>query len=460
MRKNRWLFFGLTATLLYAVVHLLKNQLGLHPTTLSLSRWGVLLVFIVHALKKKNLTTWILLSMVIGVEVGLDFPKLAVELRFLSKIFLRLIGAVIAPILFSTLVVGIAGHANIRQLGRMGWKSIVYFEIVTTLALVIGLVAINISRAGVGIIPPDELPDAFPKTEPKNWQEVILHVFPENFVKSIYHGDTLPIVVFSILFGISLAMIDKEKRQPLLNFTESLANTMFKFTRLVMYFAPIGVFSAIAHTVGHMGLEVLYNLFQLLLTLYVALFVFLLLVLLPILLYIKVPIRAFIKALSEPVSLAFATTTSEAALPIVMENFEKLGVPRKIIAFVVPTGYSFNLDGTTLYLSLASVFVAQAAGIELSVAHQLFICLTLILTSKGVAGVPRASMVILLGTVASFGLPSWPILAIIGIDELMDMARTTVNVIGNALASCVIARWEGEFDDQKALDYIKNDKSS
>lgn len=456
MRKNRWLFLGLISTLLYAVLHLSRNVLGIGSSVLLAFRWVALLIFIIYALKKKNLTTWILLSMVIGVEVGLDFPKLGVELRFLSKIFLRLISSIIAPILFSTLVVGIAGHADIRQLGRMGWKSLLYFEVVTTIALVIGLVAINISKAGVGIIAPAEMPDALPKVEPKNWEEIILHVFPENFVKSIYHGDTLPVVVFSIFFGIALAMLNKEKRQPMLNFTESLANTMFKLTHLIMYFAPIGVFSAIAYTVGHMGLEVLYNLFQLLITLYVALFAFLLLVLLPILLYIKVPIRAFVKALSEPVSLAFATTTSEAALPIVMENFEKLGVPRKIIAFVVPTGYSFNLDGSTLYLSLASVFVAQAAGIDLSFSHQFFIGLTLILTSKGIAGVPRASMVILLGTAASFGLPTWPILAIIGIDELMDMARTTVNVIGNALASCVIARWEGEFDDQKALEYMKN----
>ncbi len=424
-------------------------------------RCFVIFLFILYAFLKKDLTTWILLSIVIGIEIGLDLPKIAVELRFLSQIFLRLIKTIIAPILFSTLVVGIASHSNIKQLGSMGWKSLLYFEVVTTLALFIGLIAINISQAGVGIAIPSGIHEQhLPKIESKTWQETILHVFPENFIKAIYHGDVLPIVVFSVIFGISMVFLDENKRNPLLLFSESLSEIMFKFTKIIMYFAPIGVGSAIAYTVGHMGLEILYNLFQLLLTLYIALFVFLLVVLFPILLWIKIPLKGFVKALTEPVSLAFATTSSESALPLLMENLEKLGVPRKIVAFVIPTGYSFNLDGTTLYLSLATVFVAQAAGIPLSFSKQIFIGLTLILTSKGVAGVPRASLVILLATVASFGLPNWPILAIIGIDELMDMARTTVNVIGNGLASCVIARSEGEFNDQKMLDYIKKDKTN
>ncbi|HRP16994.1 MAG TPA: cation:dicarboxylase symporter family transporter, partial [Ginsengibacter sp.] len=366
----------------------------------------------------------------------------------------RLVKTIIAPILFSTLVVGIAGHSDLKQVGRMGWKSIVYFEVVTTLALIIGLIAINITHAGVGIEIPAGFHEELPVTPPQTWQDVILHIFPENIIKSMYNGDVLPIVVFSVIFGIALAMLSEQKRKPLLSFSESLAETMFRFTNIIMHFAPFGVGGAIAVTVGHLGVDILFSLVKLLLTLYVALIVFVGGVLLTIALALKIPIKQFIKAVSEPVSIAFATTSSESALPIAMENMEKFGVPRKIVSFVLPTGYTFNLDGTTLYLSLASVFVAQAAGIHMPFGQQLFMGLTLMLTSKGVAGVPRASLVILIGTAASFGLPLWPIMAILGIDELMDMARTSVNVIGNTLASCVIARWEGEFDHEKALAYV------
>jgi len=336
----------------------------------------------------------------------------------------------------------------------MGWKSLVYFEAVTTIALFIGLVAINISQAGVGIHIPPGFHEELPVTAPQTWQEVILHIFPENIIKSMYNGDVLPIVVFSVIFGIGLAMVKEEKRKPMLLFSESLAETMFKFTNIIMHFAPFGVGAAIAVTVGHLGLDILFSLVKLLLTLYASLLVFLGLVLFSIAYFLKIPVRQFIRAVSEPVAIAFATTSSESALPIAMENMEKFGVPRKIVSFVLPTGYTFNLDGTTLYLSLASVFVAQAAGVHLTFGAQIIMGITLMLTSKGVAGVPRASLVILLGTVSSFGLPVWPVMAILGIDELMDMARTSVNVIGNTLASCVIARWEGEFDEQKALAFV------
>lgn len=416
-------------------------------------RWGLIIALSAYAFFKRSLTTWILVSMVIGINIGMDFPAFSQNLKVLSQIFLRLVKTVIAPILFATLVVGIAGHSSLKQVGRMGWKSILYFEVVTTIALIIGLIAINISGAGKGILVPEGLKEELPDVQAQGWQDVILHIFPENFAKSVYHGDVLPIVVFSIIFGIALAMLPNAKKKPMLEFSESLAEVMFKFTNIIMYFAPFGVGAAIAVTVGHLGLEVLGNLFQLLITLYIALIAFLLLVLLPVALIIKIPIKNFIKAISEPVSIAFATTSSESALPKAMENMEKFGVPGKIVSFVLPTGYTFNLDGTTLYLSLASVFVAQAAGIDLTIGEQIIMGLTLMLTSKGVAGVPRASLVILLGTAASFGLPLWPIMAILGIDELMDMARTSVNVIGNTLASCVIARWEGEFDDQKAMNF-------
>lgn len=419
--------------------------------------WLVVIGFILFAAQKKSLTTWILVSMVIGVYLGHQFPELSQNLKVLSQVFLKLIKTIIAPILFSTLVVGIAGHSNLKQVGRMGWKSLVYFEVVTTVAIFIGLFAINVSKAGLGIEAPLEMHDTLPDAQAQTWQEIILHVFPENIARSIYHGEVLPIVVFSVLFGIGLAMLDEKKKRPMLEFCESLAETMFKFTNIIMLFAPVGVGAAIAFTVGHMGLEVLIHLFKLLLTLYAALILFILGVLLPIALFMKIPIRWFAKAVIEPMTIAFATTSSESALPKAMENMERLGVPRKIVAFVIPTGYSFNLDGTTLYLSLATVFVAQAAGMHMTIGHQLLIVFTLMLTSKGVAGVPRASLVILLGTAAQFNLPTWPILVILGIDELMDMARTATNVLGNCLASCVVARWEGEFDPRDPALALESD---
>ena len=407
-------------------------------------RWVAIAGAALWAWRRRSLTTWILVSMIVGAEVGHDWPTVGVNLRVLSLIFLRMIKTIIAPLLFGTLVVGIAGHSNLKQVGRMGVKALVYFEAVTTLALFIGLFAINLTRAGVGVQPPSVLPSADTQAQKQTASDVLLHVFPENVAKSVAEGQVLQIVVFSVLFAIALALLGEDKRRPMLAFCSSLSETMFKFTNIVMYFAPIGVGAAIAYTVGHMGLGILYNLFKLLATLYVALTAFLLLVLLPIAVLARVPLRRFVAAVAEPVSIAFATTSSEAALPLAMEKMEELGVPRPIVAFVMPTGYSFNLDGSTLYLSLASIFVAQAAGIHLGFGQQLVIVFTLMLTSKGVAGVPRATLVILLGTAASFGLPEWPILAILGIDELMDMARTSVNVIGNCLATVIIARWEGE----------------
>jgi proton glutamate symport protein len=422
------------------------SLLNVPELVLMFSRWLAIAGLFLYGFKKKSLTSWILISMVVGAEIGNDFPEAGIKLQVLSKVFLKMIKTIIAPLLFATLVFGIAGHSDLKQVGRMGWKSILYFEVVTTIALFIGLAAINISKAGMGISMPTGVQEELEKVPPQTFNDIILHIFPENIAKAIAEGQVLQIVVFSIIFGIALAMVREDKRQPMLRATESLSEVMFKFTNIIMYFAPIGVGAAIAYTVGHMGLGILVNLFQLLLTLYVALLVFLLGVLLPIAFFVGVPIKKFLKAIAEPVSIAFATTSSEAALPRAMEAMERIGVPRKIVAFVMPTGYSFNLDGTTLYLSLAAIFVAQAAGMPMTLGQQLLIVFTLMLTSKGVAGVPRASLVILLGTAASFGMPVWPIFIILGIDELMDMARTSVNVIGNCLATVVIAKWEGEFN--------------
>jgi proton glutamate symport protein len=442
--------FALPALGLLSLVALLIALRALHivavpNSVLFASRWLMTAAFFAYALKRRSLTTWIVVSMIIGAGIGYDLPAVAVNLRTFSLIFLRMIKTIIAPLIFATLVVGIAGHSNLKQVGRMGVKALVYFEVVTTLAIFIGLAAINLSGAGKGIkLPPP------PKTEQiavakQSASEMIIHIFPENIAKSIAEGQVLQVVIFAVVFGIALALVTEAKRRPILRATESLAEVMFKFTNIVMNFAPVGVGCAIAYTVGHMGLGVLVNLIKLLATFYASIIVFLVVVLLPIALFIRAPIKRFLKAMIDPVTLAFATTSSEAALPRAMEAMEGVGVPRKIVAFVMPTGYSFNLDGSSLYLSLAAIFVAQSAGIHMGFGHQLLLAFTLMLTSKGVAGVPRAALVILLGTVAQFNLPAEPVFIILGIDELMDMARTSLNVLGNSFATMVIARWEGEF---------------
>jgi proton glutamate symport protein len=445
---------GLLALLLFTaatIFHVIDwyKVFAIPTILLSASRWAFVISLCLYAWYRKTLTAWILVSMVLGVLIGYDYPAFSQHLVFLRQIFLNLVKVIVAPLLFSTLVVGIAGHSNLKQVGRLGWKSILYFEIITTIALVIGLIAINLSQAGVGIVKPEVL-EALPQTKPLTWDEHIVDIFPSNFIKAIFDGKVLQIVVFSVVFAISLALLKEEKKRPMVRACESLSEAMFKFTNIIMYFAPVGIGAAMAVTVGHLGIGILENLLKLVLTLYAALIVFLFAVLLPVAMIIKLPIKKFINAIKEPVSIAFATTSSDSALPKAMENMEKFGVPRKIVSFVIPTGYTFNLDGTTLYLSLASIFVAQAADIHMSIGAQITMCLVLMLTSKGVAAVPRASLVILIATADQFKLPLWPIAAIFGIDELMDMARTSVNVIGNTLASCVVARWEGEFDDKKA----------
>lgn len=449
--KSRFIeLFAISVITLTAILYTVNFLfISVPEEFMFVSRWVSVFSLIVFGFKKRTLTAWILICLVIGACIGHDWPEIAINLQVLSKIFLKMIKTIVAPLIFATLVYGIAGHSDLKQVGRMGWKSLVYFEVVTTIALFIGLFAINISKAGEGMLPPEKMTEELPVVKSQTFEEIILHIFPENIAKSIAEGEVLQVVIFSVIFGLALIMVPEKKRKVMVDFTQSLSEVMFKFTNIVMYFAPIGVGAAMAYTVGHMGLGVLVNLFQLLATLYVALIVFILVVLLPMALIIKLPIKRFIKAIGEPVSIAFATTSSEAALPRAMEAMESIGVPRKIVAFVMPTGYSFNLDGTTLYLSLASVFVAQAAGINLSIGEQLLMVFTLMITSKGVAGIPRASLVILMGTAASFGLPVWPIFIILGIDELMDMARTSVNVIGNCLASAVIAKWEGELDTNK-----------
>ncbi|MGH7721187.1 MAG: dicarboxylate/amino acid:cation symporter [Gemmatimonadaceae bacterium] len=404
-------------------------------------------------LRRISLTQWILIAMGIGTFVGWAFPETAQSLRPLSTVFLRMIKSIIVPIIFGTLVIGIAGHGDdMKRVGRLALKSIIYFEIVTTLALFIGLAAVNITRPGDGIVLSASAQQGQELAGRTTTLAGILeHLVPQSFFEAAATNEVLQIVFFSIIFGVALSQVRGRPKEAMLGFCEGLAEVMFKFTGIVMKYAPIGIGAAIAVTVGHSGLGVLINLGKLIITLYVALVVFVLVVLLPAALLAKVPIKRFLRAVKEPALIAFSTTSSEAALPRAMQAMESIGVPRRIVAFVMPTGYSFNLDGTTLYLAVASIFAAQAAGIDLTWQQQLLMMFTLMLTSKGVAGVPRAALVILSGTLASFGLPLEAVAVILGVDELMDMARTTVNLVGNALATVVMARWEGEYDPDAPL---------
>jgi proton glutamate symport protein len=418
------MIFGLLLTGFVVPAYLTTPPVGVFE---SLRFLLILLLFVISFVRKK-MSLWIFSAMVLGIEVGMDFPAFALEMERLAKIFLRLIKTLVAPLIFATLVVGIAGHSNLKQVGRMGLKSIIYFEIVTTLALFIGLMAINITQAGKGVSVEVNQKVKEKSTEllaqRAEHKDHIVEIFPENIAKSIAENSVLQIVVFSVIFAIGLGMVKNEQHKlTMLRMNESLAEVMFKFTDIVMYLAPLAVFGALASTVAKSGVDVLMSLMKLVGTLYASLVVFILAVLLPIALLAKIPIRKFLNAVSEPVSLAFATASSEAALPKAMENLERFGIPKHIVGFVIPTGYSFNLDGTTLYLSLASVFIAQMSGINLSIGEQISICLVLMLTSKGVAGVRGASFVILAGTVASMGLDPEKASVILGIDAVMDMAR-------------------------------------
>jgi proton glutamate symport protein len=405
-------------------------------------------------LRSRSLTQWILFAMVAGVFLGWLFPKasypeLATVFSLLASLFIRMIQSLIAPLIFATLVIGIAGHGDdIKKVGRLALKSIIYFEVVTTLALFIGLAAVNITKPGVGIKPPQTAEKAQELAKNQGTLTTIVeHIVPKSVIKAAADNEVLQIVFWAIIFAIALTQIKQHHRENLIGGLEALSEVMFKFVGIVMKYAPIGVGAAIAATVGDSGLEVLKNLAMLIVTLYLALVVFMLVVLLPIAYFARVPIKRFCKAIAEPALIAFSTTSSEAALPKAMLAMEALGVPKRIVAFVMPTGYSFNLDGTTLYLAVASVFCLQASGVEVTWSQQIVLMLALMLTSKGVAAVPRASLVILSGTLISFKYPVEAVGLILGVDALMDMARTTVNLIGNCLATVVMARWEGEFND-------------
>jgi len=409
-------------------------------------------------MKKLSSTQWIAIAMVVGILIGwlfpsAEYPALFTAAKATSAVFLRMIKSLIVPLLFSTLVVGIAGHGDdMKKVGRLAFRSIIYFEIVTTIALFLGLGAVNLVKPGAGIT----LTAAAAGTETVtkmaetkiSFTGVIEHMVPQSFFEAATHNEVLQIVFFAILFAVGLSRVQGKPKQVMLDFCGSLSEVMFKFTGIVMAFAPFGIGAAIAVTVGQSGLGVLWNLGKLVLTLYGTLIVFVFVVLVPVALIARIPIRRFWSFIKEPWLIAFSTASSEAALPLAFERLEEFGLPKRIVAFVLPTGYSFNLDGSTLYLSIASVFAAQAGGINMTFGQQLLMMLTLMLTSKGVAAVPRASLVILSGALAMFGLPLEAVAVILGVDAVMDMARTSINLVGNCLATAVMARWEGEFPDQ------------
>jgi proton glutamate symport protein len=400
-----------------------------------------------RSLRRISLTQWILIAMVAGALIGWLRPDIGVSLKPLSTVFLRMIKSVVVPIIFGSLVIGIAGHGDdMKRVGRLALKSLIYFEVITTIALVVGLAAVNLVRPGVGVALGGSTTEAAALAQSSiSFSNFLEHIVPQSFFEAAANNEVLQVVFFAIIFAVALSQVRERPKSAMLGFCEGLAETMYKFTGIVMKFAPIGVGAAIAYTVGHSGLGVLIGLGKLVLTLYAALLVFILVALVPAALVAGVPLRQFIQLVKEPALIAFATTSSEAALPKAMENMERLGVPRRIVAFVIPTGYSFNLDGSTLYLAVTSIFVVQAAGGDLSLGSQIIMLLTLMITSKGVAGVPRGSLVILAATLSHFKLPLEGVAVILGVDTLMDMGRTTINLVGNCLASVVMGRWEGEF---------------
>jgi proton glutamate symport protein len=413
------------------------------PTVLGLGlRCTGIFLLTLFALRRRSLLVWTFLAMLAGAELGVDAPHIASQTHFLGEIFLKLIRMIVAPLIFGGIVTGIAGHNELRGVGRVALKSLIFFEVVTTFGLILGAVAIDLTQAGVGVTLPAVVQAATPTAHPQGWQQILLNVFPENIAQAVAENQILQVAVFALLFGSALAMLPEPKRAPLLSVLQSLTETMFRLTRIIMVVAPVAAGAALAYTVGSMGLATLMPLAKLLITCYAALVVFLI-VLAFILLFARIPVGRFAAAVAEPAALGFATTSSEAALPLAMERMEEFGVPRWIVSFVIPTGYSFNMTGSSIYLSMAALFAAQAAGLHLSIAQQIVLLATLMLTSKGIAGVPRAVLVILMAVASSFQIPAAAVLMLLGIDTLMDMGRTAMNVIGNCLAAAVVARWEG-----------------
>ena len=394
-----------------------------------------------HALRRLSLTSWILIALVTGAFLGVFFPDFSKHLAPVSNIFLRLIKSIVGPLLFGTLVYGIASAGELKTMGRIAVKSLAYFEVVTTLALIIGLAVVNLLRPGDGLAITGQAGTALALGKPLPLSQIIEHAAPSNIFESLAQNEILQMVVFFFLFGAACAAIGA-KAQPVVSFAGAVAEVMFRYTNYVMFVAPFGVGAAVAVSIGSKGVGVLFGLGKLVGALYLALAIFVLAVLVPTLALARVPMMRFWRAVRQPLLIAFSTASSEAALPLALENMERFGIPKHIVGFVLPTGYSFNLTGTTLYLSMACIFIAQAAGVHVSLATQITMMLTLMLTSKGAAGVPRGGFVLLAATAATLQLPAEGITLILGVDALLDMGRTSVNVLGNCVATAVVGRWE------------------
>src|SRR5580692_5617514 len=434
---------GVTGCVLFAAG--LGASLMHAPALVALGiRCAAIALLVPFALRRGSLLAWTFLAMLAGAELGVDAPRIASQTHFLGDIFLRLIRMIVAPLIFGGIVTGIAGHSELKGVGRVAVKAIVFFEVVTTIGLALGLVAINLSQAGVGVALPAATQVVAPITHAEGWQQVLLNIFPENIAQAVAQNQILQVAVFAVLFGTALATMAEAMRAPLVAVLQSLTDTMFRMTKIIMVVAPLAAGAAMAYTVGSMGLQSLLPLVKLAVTYYGSLVAFVLLVLVPILWMAGISVRGFAAAIAEPAAIGFATTSSEAALPLAMERMEEFGAPRWIVSFVVPTGYGFNMTGSSLYLTMAAIFAAQAAGIHLSVGEQLVMLATLMLTSKGVAGVPRATLVVLMASAASLHIPTAAILVLLGVDTVMDMGRSAMNVIGNGMAAAVVARWENE----------------
>ncbi|WP_394843607.1 cation:dicarboxylase symporter family transporter [Pendulispora brunnea] len=414
-------------------------------------------------------TFYIFVGLFLGIVLGGFFPQDQYPtvyhiFHFCSKAFISLIKGLIVPLLVSTIIVGIAQTGDLKSVGRMGGKALLYFEVVTTIALVLGLIITNLIKPGENLPLDMSAHGVAPANASLSGWDIALHAFPSNLIKHASDGDILPVVIFATLFGVALTRIGPQGK-PVLKFFDAVAKVMFKYTDIIMRLTPIGVFGAMAYNVSHMaaghkvgGVElkgwsaVFYLVRQyatLVGTLYLALIALFCFVFIPIMLIAGIRLSKFLRAVKEPALTAFSTASSEAALPSLLERMVEFGAPRRVASFVIPTGYSFNLDGSTLYLVVASLTIAQAAHVDMPLGKQLMMMLTFMLTSKGVAGVPRATLVIIAGTCASFGLPGEAGIAmLLAVDELMDMARTMINVIGNGLASVVISRWEGVFGSE------------
>ncbi|AHK19536.1 glutamate/aspartate:proton symporter GltP [Yersinia similis] len=421
---------------------------------------------------KISLAWQILIALVLGILVGAILHNQIESREWLvsnilspaGDIFIRLIKMIVVPIVISTLIVGIAGVGDAKKLGRIGLKTIIYFEVITTIAIIIGITLANVFQPGLGIdmsaltvvdISQYEKTTEQVQSGSHSLVSTILSLIPANVFASMAKGDMLPIIFFSVLFGLGLSSLPKETKEPLLNVFKAVSESMFKVTHMIMRYAPIGVFGLISVTVANFGFASLIPLAKLVILVYAAILFFALVILGTVARLCKLRIWILIRILKDELILAYSTASSETVLPRIIEKMEAYGAPKAITSFVVPTGYSFNLDGSTLYQSIAAIFIAQLYGIELSIGQEIILVLTLMVTSKGIAGVPGVSFVVLLATLGSVGIPLEGLAFIAGVDRILDMARTALNVVGNALAVLVIAKWENQFDDKKAKAYEK-----